>query len=171
MSTPPPSPLLTSTGQLVSTGSRQWGPFVLIPGPDGAPFKAEAKRDGVEPGTLERFTVWIDGDPREDPHDHPWPFESLIVTGGYTELRYRRQEDGSYLFIGEFTYTAGDRVLVPAGDAHVVYDVLPGTTTHMFIGKLVAGPGDWGHVVNGRWEKNVPSRDFLERLTALKPPV
>jgi hypothetical protein len=41
----------------------------------------------------------------------------------------------------------------------------------MFIGKLVAGPGDWGHVVDGRLVKAVASPDFLRRLKALKPPV
>lgn len=165
------APQLTSTGQLVSTGSRQWSPMVLIPNEDGAPFKAECKRDGLEEGTLERFTVWIADDPRDEPHDHPWPFESQILTGGYSERRFRRQEDGTYVFVGDFTYKAGDRVIVPAGDAHVVFDVLPGTTTHMFIGKLVAGPGDWGHIVNGRRVKNEASLDFLRRLNALKPPV
>ncbi len=167
----PSAPELTSTGQVVSTGSRQWSPMVLIPNEDGAPFKAESKRDGLEEGTLERFTVWIADDPRDEPHDHPWPFESVILTGGYSERRYRRQADDTYVFVGTRVYRAGDRVVVPSGDAHVVFDVLPGTTTHMFIGKLVAGPSDWGHVIDGRLVKNVASPDFLRRLNALKPPV
>lgn len=176
--TSPTAPALTTTGLPTSGLGRAWSPFVLIPGRDGAPYKAESRRDGEQPGTLERFTVWISDDPRDDPHTHPWPFVSRILTGGYTESRYRKGADGEWREVGVFTWRAGDVVEVPAGDAHVVFHVLPGTTTHMLIGKLTAGPQDWGHLVDSddgtRLEYVPVSLDpaFKARLDALnKRPV
>lgn len=161
----------TTTGLPASNLGREWGPVIHIPNTNGAPFKTECRRDGVEPGTLERFTVWISDDPRGEPHNHPWPFESELLSGGYTEDRYRKVGE-EWTFIGTFTYRKGDRAVVPAGDAHVVYDVLPGTTTHMFIGPLVAGPKDWGHLIldtegQFKYEPAVTTAEFLERLKVL----
>lgn len=136
----------TTTGQKAVNIGREWSPFVFIPGNNGAPYKAESKRDGVEPGTLERFTVWLDDDPRDDPHTHPWPFVSTILSGGYRERRYRKV-DGIWRCIGERIYSVGDFVAMPADEAHVVFGVWPGTTTHMKIGQLTAGPRDWGHII------------------------
>lgn len=167
---------LTSTGRDTANQTREWGPFVLIPGLNGEPYKAEKVRAGVESGTLERFTVWIADDPRSDPHDHPWPFESEILTGGYSEHRYRRQADGTYTFVGTFRYRTGDTVTMPAGDAHVVYNVLPGTTTHMKIGHLTAGPRDWGHIVTNHETgtmvhvPNATGSMFLAHFRALNTP-
>jgi hypothetical protein len=167
---------LTSTGRDTANQTREWGPWTLIPDQQGAPYKMERVRAGEEEGTLERFTVWRADDPRDDPHDHPWPFVSRVLTGGYSERRYRRQADGTYLPVGTFTYRAGDWVTVPAGDAHVVFDVLPGTTTHMTIGRLTAGPKDWGHVVFDEETetlvhvKNVTSPEFLAHFRALNTP-
>jgi len=143
----PPAPALTTTGLATAGLGRAWSPFVLIPGLDGAPYKAESRRDGEEPGTLERFSVWIFNDPRDDPHTHPWPFTSRILTGGYSERRYRKGPDGEWREIGVYVHRAGAVVEMPAGDAHVVFDVKEGTTTHMLIGKLIAGAQDWGHLV------------------------
>ena len=163
----------TTTGQIAVDIGRRWSPYTLIPGLDGAPFKIESRRDGVDPGTLERFTIWIADDPRpEDPHDHPWPFRSVIKTGGYSERRFCRDENGVWHEVGVFTYRAGDMVMVPAGDAHVVFDVIPGTTTHMFIRPLTAGPRDWGHIVRnaeGEWVYHPVEADpgFLTRFKAL----
>lgn len=162
----------TTTGLAVSNLGREWGPFNLIPGRDGAPYKAESRRDGVEPGTLERFTVWIGDDPRLDPHTHPWYFESIILSGGYSERRLRKGPDGVWADAGVFHYRAGDRVEVPANHAHVVFAVLPGTTTHMFIGPLVAGPKDWGHLVPDsdgvlQYQQAVTTPVFLEALKVL----
>lgn len=164
----------TSTGQAIPT-SREWGERKAIPGRMGAPFKLERSRAGIEEGTTERFTVWIDDDPRHEPHDHPWPFTSTLLSGGYTEDRYRQDRSGQWRKIGTVTYRKGDTVHVPAGDAHVVYDVLPGTTTHMLIGKLTAGPRDWGHLVidesgDLQWMQNVASPEFLQALAVLNTP-
>jgi hypothetical protein len=163
----------TTTGQQAANIGRDWTPFTIIPAPNGAPFKIESRRDGEEPGTLERFTVWLADDPRpEAPHTHPWPFRSVIKTGGYSERRFRRDENGVWTAVGVFTYSEGDVVEVPAGDAHAVFDVLPGTTTHMFIGRLTAGPKDWGHIVrnaDGEWVYHPvePDPSFLARFRAL----
>lgn len=167
-----PSASTTSTGLATAGLGRDWSPFNLIPDQLGAPFKAESRRDGEKPGTLERFTVWIGDDPREDPHTHPWPFTTTLLTGGYTEDRYRRDAEGNWQRIGSYVHRKGAVVEVPAGDAHVVYDVLPGTTTHMLIGKLTAGTRDWGHLLpspDGGWTyvPNESDPSFLGRLQAL----
>jgi hypothetical protein len=167
-----PAPTTTTTGQQAANIGRAWTPFTLIPAPNGAPFKVESRRDGEEPGTLERFTVWLADDPRpEAPHTHPWAFTSRILMGGYSERRFRRDENGVWVEVGTFTYYAGDVVEVPAGDAHVVFNVLPGTLTHMVIGRLTAGPKDWGHITNttGEWEYAPvePDPGFLGRFKAL----
>jgi len=170
---PAPPAATTSTGLAASNLGRTWSPFNLIPDQLGAPFKAESRRDGEEPDTLERFTVWIGDDPRDDPHTHTWPFTSTILTGGYTERRYRKGPDGEWREIGVYVHRKGAVVEVPAGDAHVVYDVLPGTTTHMKIGKLTAGPRDWGHLVQAdssgelTYVPNESDPSFLGRLQAL----
>jgi hypothetical protein len=162
----------TTTGLPAQGLGRAWSPFTLIPGRAGAPYKAESRRDGEVPGTLERFTVWIADDPRPEPHDHPWPFASAILTGGYSERRFRRGADGAWAARGVFVWRAGQTVEVPAGDAHVVFDVLPGTTTHMRIGPLTAGPRDWGHLLPGPagalvWTQAAASPEFLAQLAAL----
>lgn len=169
---PTPTAPTTTTGLPTAGLGRAWGPFVLIPGLGGAPYKAESRRDGVEPGSLERFTVWIADDPRPEPHDHPWPFVSTILTGGYSERRFRRGADGAWAPLGVFVWRAGQTLAVPAGDAHVVFDVLPGTTTHMLMGPLTAGPRDWGHLLPGAdgalaWTPAAASPEFLAQLGAL----
>lgn len=164
---------LTSTGRDVATQTREWGPWVMIPGKNGTPYKVERTRAGEEPGTQERFTAWVSGDPRLDPHTHPWPFEATIKTGGYTERRYYNV-NGEWMLKHVIEYRPGDVMSVPSDEAHVIFNVLPGTTTHMRMGKLVAGPKDWGHLVytveGFEYVKNEVDPEFMGRFKILNTP-
>ena len=166
----------TTTGQAVSGLGREWTAFRHIPGLDGLAYKSESRRDGELPGTLERWTIWHKPDPRTDmPHTHPWPFVSLICSGGYREARYRLDpQTNKWSFVGDFWHKAGDFVVVDRYDAHIITEVLPGTVTHMLIGPLFAGAQDWGHVnlATGQLEPAKASPDFLRWLSELnaKPP-
>jgi hypothetical protein len=42
---------------------------------------------------LHRFRM---GEPRADPHDHPWSFETEILDGGYVEEVFHVEADGSW---------------------------------------------------------------------------
>lgn len=165
---------VTTTGQAVSGLGRDWSPFRHIPGPDGITYKSESRRDGELPGELERWTVWHRPDPRQEPHTHPWPFASKICSGGYLESRYVRSASGRWEFSGEDWYKEGDIVLVGENVAHSILEILPGTVTHMLIGRLFGGPQDWGYLNTHTHtiEPAVASPEFLKSLRELnaKPP-
>ena len=79
-------------------------------GPDGSTF---LRRRGIEHERLGGLLLhFLDGpDPGLDLHDHPWPFATLILRGGYTEEvapiaavpahRYEPATWGAWLFDGE----------------------------------------------------------------------
>lgn len=160
-------PTTTTTGQAVSGLGRDWAPFRHIPGLDGLAYKSESRRDGEQPGTLERWTVWHKPDPRRDPHTHPWPFVSRICSGGYREARYVRNDDtGLWEFVGDIWYREGDLVVVGERTAHSIVELLPGTVTHMLIGQLFGSPQDWGHLNLNNGEV-VPAKASPEFLKAL----
>ena len=58
-------------------------------------------------------------DQRETPHGHPWPFVSIILSGGYTELV--RGDDGDTIR----TWRAGSFHLFPTWLTHRVIAVEP----------------------------------------------
>ena len=62
-------------------------------------------------------------DQRETPHGHPWPFVSIILSGGYTELV--RADDGDTIR----TWRAGSFHLFPTWLTHRVIAVEPETWT------------------------------------------
>jgi len=171
------SPQTTSTGQALPT-DRAWGPWIFIPNPiTGAPYKAQRTRAGLEEGTSERLTIWFSDDPRDlEPHTHPWPFTVTVLpspTGspvGYLEEVWTFDEAGR-ASVELYKRTAGETFEVPAGRAHHVGDVVPGTMTHMIIGKLTAGPKDWGHWTRdavGDFYKYEPAQAAPEFLQLLK---
>ena len=65
---------------------------IQLRGPDGRTFLA---RRGVECGLFGVYLHRMDApDPSEDLHDHPWWFGSLVLWGGYTELRADARDPG-----------------------------------------------------------------------------
>jgi len=140
------APSTTTTGAAATLTEREWTNWSIIPNRMGSPYKMERRRAGATPGSLERFTVWVarGSDPR--PHNHPWSFTSRVLSGGFLEWRYIPQVDefgDTYYKTESFYRKAGDVYECPHGTIHMITDVMDGTTTHMMIDPLVAGPRDW----------------------------
>lgn len=107
-----------------------------------------------------RLTWWHEPDPRQDPHNHPWSFRSLILSGGYTERRVTG---------GDRTYRAGDINDVGAFAFHTVAEVLPNTVTLMICGPYAKG-GEWGHLVgDGGFVPAKAEVSFIEAIKAINP--
>jgi hypothetical protein len=72
---------------------------------------------------------WLNGpDPEPDLHDHPVTFLSLVLRGGYRELRRR----GTHTFTN---YVYRHNVIrATALDCHRIEEVCPGTVTLCFMG-------------------------------------
>jgi len=79
---------------------------------------------------------WLQPDPRETPHNHPWPFFSLILWGEYYE---RIAGQG----IWDHRYLRRWLNVVPRNRFHSVPYVRSPTWTLMFVGR---DRGDWGYL-------------------------
>jgi hypothetical protein len=91
-------------------------------------------------------------------HDHPWPFATLILRGGYTEKTPLILEDGSTLnaFMRSRHFGAGSFRRMPANQWHYL-TLAPGEEawTLFITGRKRQG---WGFLVNG---VKVPWRQYL----------
>ena len=67
------------------------------------------------PAVLHRFTAPDLG----DPHDHPWPFRTFILHGGYTEEVYDLH--GGLIDIRQ--HHEGDSFLIDAGHIHRITEL------------------------------------------------
>jgi len=81
-----------------------------------------------------------------DLHDYPFDFTSLILRGGYTEVRERDDEDGP-VYVARM-FTAGRVVRRQAADLHRITAVLPGTLTLVVSGPRVR---KWGFLTRLGW--------------------
>ncbi len=70
-------------------------------------------------------------DDRPEVHNHPWPCFSIVLWGGYREMRWSR-EDG-YTRIRR--YRAGSIVRLPLHTFHRIFQVEPNTWTLFFHGR------------------------------------
>lgn len=106
------------------------------------------RRAGVDGFKLAGIVVHhIDGpDPGKDLHDHPWPFVSIILRGGYTELRANTRSAPALAAIAEESgnlYDYGEIVMrprfstrrMPLTDCHRIIGAKPGTMTLMLRGR------------------------------------
>lgn len=91
-----------------------------------------------------------------DPHNHPWPFVSIILKGMYIEERY----DLKGVLTQRNVYGPGDILVRPANTWHRL-DLVGGSVTTLFItGRKCQ---DWGFNVDGKF---VPHREYdLDRRT------
>lgn len=91
-------------------------------------------------------------DEGRDFHDHPWPFRTTILSGGYAEkVLYENSVHGAgdrLHFRGQVTTN------LMAGFRHRILDVLPGTYTLVRAGRAVR---DWGF-----WVQNDSRDDYSE---------
>lgn len=83
-------------------------------------------------------------DPDRDLHDHPWPFISFVINGGYTEFESKKPEAGWYrvLDIRHFNYKN-------TKTAHRIDTVLPGTLTFILTGPKTKSWGFYDQETGG----------------------
>jgi hypothetical protein len=145
-------------------------PPVHIPDGAGGAYKTELVIERTPERTV-KILWWHADDPRPEPHNHPWAFESKILHGGYSEDRYRLQPDGADLAVvhERCTYRAGDINRVPRDVFHNVVDVQPGTVTRLVCGP--AAPGNEWHYLDIETGELSGSDDpaFRARLAAINP--
>jgi hypothetical protein len=140
-------------------------PPLNIPNSDGRPFKTELVLVRTPEQTV-KINWWHAPDDDRPSHNHPWDFESEILHGGYTEVRWR-QDDTGHWHCDEYTHRAGDTVYVPRNEYHTVIAVEPGTVTRMTCGP--ARPGnEWGYLDThtGVHTSVELDPDFIRRLRA-----
>jgi hypothetical protein len=88
-----------------------------------------------------------DVDPQPDPHDHPWPFRSLVLRGGYTEKIYMTDPVWGHRKI--VTYQRrwlrwSWHKMSASGVAHRITTVQPRTVTLVLRGRRCREWGFWG---------------------------
>lgn len=157
----------TTIGLGLSLTAGKWEtPPVHIPDEKGMTYKTELVLQRVP--HVEKINWWHQPDPRREPHSHPWPFRSTILSGGYTETRWTLI-DGVWTK-STHSYKEGDVNDMLAGTFHTVDEVLPKTTTHMVCGELVPD-GFWGYLNPETGEIKAAEKDptFLERLWGINP--
>jgi len=174
----------TTSGGLPLASDLYEAPPIHIPDLDGGAFKTELTLYRSAERT-EKLIWWHGPDPRPVPHDHPWPFTSTIIRGGYTEHRYTigdgggvRHEVRTYRSTPPAGHIAapndGNTNHVPLGVYHTVTDVLPGTVTHLVCGAARSG-NEWGSLDTDTGEPiafddaRVADPTFIERLHRLNP--
>ncbi|MBY8868705.1 hypothetical protein [Streptomyces sennicomposti] len=147
----------------------------LVPDGSGQLSKAELTLTEDRDRTV-KINVWYAPDIRGAdgapcPHSHPWPFESKILLGGYTEDRYIL--DGSQVRAETGReHVQGTANLVGRDLYHEVAELhtAPGATmTLMLCGR--GERGAWGHLDPATGTVAPPQRDplFPARLRALNP--
>lgn len=140
---------------------------IHIPDGNGGSYKTELALFRSAERT-EKIIWWHADDPRPEPHNHPWDFQSTILNGGYTEHRWW-QEDGIWNSETKI-YRAGDVNVVKANVFHVVVNVLPQTITHLICGKASEN-NLWGYL-NLDDLTYIPAKkevSFVEDLKKLNP--
>lgn len=103
-------------------------------------------------GIAVRIHEILRSDEGRDPHDHPWPYLTVILRGGYTEERYNA--DGELASVK--WHDPGSILYRPANSWHRL-TLPPGsvTTTLFVTGRYCNG---WGFNVDGA---KVPYKQYL----------
>lgn len=113
------------------------------------------------------------------PHDHPWchlggkdagiSFEATVLNGGYTEERFTKQVDGTYVRT-EHTYQKGDRNRMPFGVFHRIIKIEPGTVTLMVTGPRTK-ENKWSFLDPATGETTDPGMnpEYIARRNAINP--
>jgi len=107
---------------------------------------------------LQRFDIAVRvheilrSDEGRDPHDHPWPYVTIVLRGGYYEAVY--DDDGFWL--DTKWHGPGSVLFRPSGTWHMLTLPSGRPATTLFITGRKAQT--WGFNVNG---KKVPYREYL----------
>ena len=163
----------TTLGGLPAFSENLQAPPTHIPDGKGGAYKTELALFRSAERT-EKIIWWYADDPRPEPHNHPWRFESTILSGGYTEDRWWLEWDetayGRLWMHDTRTYRAGDVNIVEANVFHVVRDVQPHTVTRLLCGQ--ASPGNvWGYLDLESKAYSDAERDpnFLQWMREINP--
>lgn len=133
----------TTTGGFALQNDHLESPPSHIPDGKGGAYKTELVLYR-SPERTEKIIWWYKNDPRPEPHNHPWRFESTILSGGYTEDRWWIDE--SKELQKRTTIYRSDEIninVVETDVFHVVRDVQPKTTTKLLCGQASEG-NSWG---------------------------
>ncbi len=92
------------------------------------------------------FHIQTSSDPERPLHDHPWDNMSVILAGGYNELRQEEPPNGTCMRVAR----AGATIYRKAREAHrlILPPGIPYTMTRFFTGNAVK---DWGFWINREW--------------------
>jgi len=103
-------------------------------------------------GLAVRVHQILRSDRGRDPHDHPWPYLTVVLFGGYWEERY----DDEGMCISQRWHGPGSILYRPAGSWHRL-DLPPGKDCWTL---FITGPyrQRWGFNVRG---KKIPHKDYL----------
>ncbi len=156
----------TTSGLALVAGQFEAPPFI-VPNGKGEAFKIEQVVERSPERTV-KLVWWFLADDDRDPHNHPWAFDSDILSGGYTSVTYWLEN--GVVKTEERTARAGMTIHYPLHEYHIVKDVLPGTRTRMTCGQ--ATPGNiWGYLIpaTGELYTATPDPSFMERMYALNP--
>jgi len=172
----------TTTGGQPLQSAQLESPPIHIPDGKGGAYKTELAIERTPDKTV-KILWWHSDDPRPEPHNHPWPFKSEILSGGYSETRYWVEETaeethfphaGRVVKTETKTYRAGDINDMPANVFHVVHDVQPKTVTRLTCGKA-APNNEWGYLdtqtgvyISAR-DPKFADNEFLDKLRAINP--
>lgn len=161
----------TTTGGQPLASAQLESPPIHIPDGKGGAYKTELAIERTPDRTV-KILWWHADDPRPEPHNHPWPFKSEILSGGYSETRYW-VEDGKVI-VEEKTYRKGDINDMPDNVFHVVHDVQPKTVTRLTCGKA-APNNEWGYLdtTTGAYtsarDPKFADNEFIDKLRAINP--
>ena len=82
------------------------------------------------------------------PHDHPWSFASVVLSGWYIEHRWRVRPGGLWTVV-EYKYEPGEMIYGLANDIHSIVETAPeGCYTMCQYGERVQEPSFY-KFVNG----------------------
>ena len=157
----------TTTGGQALDNMAFEAPPIHIPDDNGGAFKTELAVLRSPEKTI-KYLWWHGDDPRSTPHNHPWDFQSEILSGGYTEDRYWVTDRGVQKTT--LIHRKGDINTVPTNVFHVVYDVVKGTSTKLVCGKASEN-NSWGYlnIKDGSYTEAEKDPDFFAKLQAINP--
>lgn len=90
-------------------------------------------------------------DSDRDPHDHPWPFTSFVVRGGYREKIFPNPDATlAHAVTREWKRFSWHAIDTTA--AHQIIDVVPGTITLLLTGRRSREWGFWTSSGFVRWQ-------------------
>jgi hypothetical protein len=110
-------------------------------------------------------------DRRDTLHDHPWPFLSIVLRGGYTEeIGIRARGRGGVIVGRRFrSWRAGSVHWMRKTDAHTIYDLRRSPTwTLVLVGRRRPEPS-WGYWEGDRWvphDRHPHAAEFAAALAA-----